>query len=192
METLPGGLFGPAVVAALVAAAITWGREAYLDRTRRRERVRDVQIALAAEIRAYVAVLERDDPAVYGAAMGARIREAGDGEGRFTPFILRERNDTVFNALLPEIQMVPEGAVDDVVVYYQQTVAIAALAEDMRTEAYGALEAERRAAIYADYTSMKVEALRLGKAALASLGRSVGRDEAEPPISSPVEDRSGR
>ena len=151
-----------------------------------------MQIALAAEIRAYVAVLERDDPAAYGAAMGARIRDAGDGEGRFTPFILQERNDTVFMALLPDIQMVAERAVDDVVVYYQQIVAIAALAEDMRSDGYARLEAERRAAIYADYISMKVEALRLGRQALAGLERSMSEAAGRGRVNTPAAGRSGR
>lgn len=39
----------------------------------RAERVRDVQRALFAEIRAYLAVLERDHIAEYGAAIARRI-----------------------------------------------------------------------------------------------------------------------
>ncbi|MEO1688051.1 MAG: hypothetical protein AAFU61_09110 [Pseudomonadota bacterium] len=162
----------------MVAAAVAWAHEAYLNSARRRERARDVQIALAAEIRAYVAVLERDDPAEHGRRMEERILQAGDGEDRFTPFVLQERNDTVFQALLPDIQVVSREAVDDVVVYCQQIVAIAAPAEDMRTEGYAGLGGERRAAIHSDCISMKTEALRLGRTAVQSLSESVERSDA--------------
>ena len=148
-----------------------------------------MQIAVAAEIRAYVAALERDDLDAFGAAMAARILEAGEGEGAFVPFIPAERNDTVFRALLPEVQVLPEGVIDSVVLYYQQITAIGALIEDMRSDRFAALEARRRADVYESYVSMKREALRMGRAALEDLGRSL---EAPRRLSSRVSGRSGR
>jgi len=91
------GWLGPAVVAAIVAASVSWLREVWFERRRRRERVLDLQIALVAEIRAYQLVLERDDLAFFGEEMDRRIRGRGDGEGRFVPFVPKERNDTVFS-----------------------------------------------------------------------------------------------
>jgi hypothetical protein len=180
---------GPAVVAAFVAALFAVGREIFFDRRRRRLRARDLQIALAAEIRAHVAALERDDLETYGAAMTARILDGGEGEGRFTPFIPSERNDTVFAASLAEVQLLPEGVIDSVVVYYQQLAAISALIEDMRSERYDRLEARRRADIYESYVSLKREALRLGRVALDDLAASL---EAPRRLSSRASARSDR
>jgi|OM-RGC.v1.018490477 hypothetical protein len=181
---------GPAVVAAVVAALFSVLREVLLDRRSRSRRERDLQIALAAEIRAHVAALERDDLEAYGEAMTARILEAGDGPGAFTPFIPSERNDTVFAAVLPEVQVLPEGVIDGVVVYYQQLAAISALIEDMRGARYAELPAARRADVYASYVSMKREALRLGRLALDDLAASLAAPRRR--LSSRASGRSGR
>jgi hypothetical protein len=181
---------GPAVVAAIVAALFAVGREIFFDRRRRGRRERDLQITLAAEIRAHVAALERDDLDAYGAEMTARILDGGDGEGRFTPFIPTERNDTVFAASLGEVSLLPEGVIDSVVVYYQQLAAISALIEDMRGERYAGLEARRRADIYESYLSLKREALRLGRLALDDLAASLEAPRRS--LSSRASARSGR
>jgi len=149
---------GPAIIAALIAAIFGILREKHFDGKRRHERVKDIQIALLAEIRAYVAVLKRDRLDEFEQGMLARMQ----GDKDFVPFIPREKNDTVFQAILVDIHILPESSIDPVVVYYSQIVAIAEMALDMRTTMFAKLEMQRRMDVYRNFISMKQEAVVLG------------------------------
>lgn len=214
---------GPAIVAAAIGTVGAFWARVWLEQRARRRRMRDLEVALAAEIRAYVAALERDGLAAALEAMKGRIlrgaaeddAEVADGlapEGRrgFTPFIPREANDTVFRALIGDLPVLPASLVDRVTVYYQQIAALAALIEDMRAPEFAALSQTRKAGIYDSYIQMKIEALRLGRAAVdaltahieggdLSLAMQVRRERAEragagapDAVSSPASGRSGR
>lgn len=166
-------LVDPRLSAALVAASVSvavWLASAmrdWLSAGRQRKRaVFDVQRALYAEIRAYLAVLKRDDVAVYGARTAGRIRS----EPGFFPIIPREDNAMVFAALLPQIHLLPRAAIDPVVLYYSQIKAINLLIDDLRDIDPAQTEAGRAAAMYEDYIAMKVEALDLGEDALLMMG----------------------
>ena len=102
--------------------------------------------------------------------MLARIVE-GDG---FAPFIPRERNDTVFAALLPNIHILPRSTIDPVVQYYSQLAAQDALADDMRGESFRTMSPQRRAALYRDYIGLKLRALDYGNEALATIDAYAG------------------
>ncbi len=147
-----------------------WQSRRHQDRLRR-ERVNDVQRALYAEIRAYVAVLERDGFAEntapeYTRDMAARIR----GEPDFFPLIPHERNRTIFSAVISDIHVLPRAVVDPVAVYYSQLVAIETMIRDLRGLDKAKIGAERAARIYEDYVSMKTEALVLGRDAMLMMG----------------------
>ncbi|MDO5606429.1 MAG: hypothetical protein Q4G25_14835, partial [Paracoccus sp. (in: a-proteobacteria)] len=115
-----------AVIAGLFVA-IGWWVVAWQSRLRdakmRAERVRDVQRALFAEIRAYLAVLERDQIAEYGGNIAARI----EAEPGYFPVIPTEHNDAIFRAIVGEIHVLPRDTIDPVVLYYSQLNAIAAM-----------------------------------------------------------------
>ena len=102
-----------AVIAGVFLAAgwwvVAWQNRRRDDRLRA-ERVRDVQRALFAEIRAYLAVLHRDDVAAYG----ARIAERITSEPGYFPVIPSEKNDAIFNAIVGEIHVLPRDTVDPV------------------------------------------------------------------------------
>ncbi|MBA4489531.1 hypothetical protein [Paracoccus sp. S1E-3] len=168
-----------AVIAGLFLA-IGWWVVALQGRRRdaklRAERVRDVQRALFAEIRAYLAVLERDHIAEYGAAIAARI----ETEQGYFPVIPTEHNNAIFHAIVSEIHVLPRDTVDPVVLYYSQLNAIGAMITDLRALDTARIGQERAAAMYRDYISMKLGAIELGEGALAAIranmdgtGRSV-------------------
>ncbi|MBL9058452.1 MAG: hypothetical protein JNK88_00310 [Mangrovicoccus sp.] len=132
----------------------------------RQERLRDAHRALFAEIKHNVENLgSAEDLKSFGGSMLARIVE-GDG---FAPFIPRERNDTVFAALLPNIHILPRATIDPVVQYYSQLAAQDALADDMRGESFRTMSPQRRAALYRDYIGLKLRALDYGNEALETI-----------------------
>ncbi|MCF6303781.1 MAG: hypothetical protein L3J33_00215 [Rhodobacteraceae bacterium] len=149
---------GPAIIATVIASVFGFLRDRHFDGKRRQERVKDIQIALLAEIRAYVAVLVRDRLDEFEQGMLARMQ----GDKNFVPFIPREKNDTFFQAILADIHILPESSIDPVVVYYSQIVAIAEMALDMRTKMFAELEMQRRMDVYRNFISMKQEAVVLG------------------------------
>ncbi|WP_313137201.1 hypothetical protein [Paracoccus jeotgali] len=135
------------------------------DRKNRAERVRDVQRALFAEIRAYLAVLERDDIANYGAAMAERI----EMEEGFFPIIPTEHNDAIFRAIVSDIHVLPRDTVDPVVLYYSQLNAISAMIADLRALDVERIGPVRAGAMYRDYISMKLGAAELGASAIKAI-----------------------
>lgn len=180
-----------AVIAGVFLAA-GWWVVAFQNRRRdgnlRAERVRDVQRALFAEIRAYLAALRRDDVASYG----ARIQDRILSQPGYFPVIPTERNDAIFRAIVGEIHVLPRDTVDPIVLYYSQLNAIAAMIQDLRELDVTKIGAERAANMYRDYISMKIEALQLGDSALESIRANIdGRAPRAMAVSSPASGRSG-
>lgn len=180
-----------AIIAGLFVA-IGWWVVAFQNRKRaadlRAERVRDVQRALFAEIRAYLAVLRRDDVAAYGAGIVERILT----EPAFFPFIPTERNDAIFRAIVGEIHVLPRDTVDPVVLYYSQLNAISAMIEDLRGLDVASIGPKRAAGMYRDYISMKVEAIEMGDNALEAIRANIDGRADPDTVSNPASGRSGR
>lgn len=180
-----------AIIAGLFVA-IGWWVVAFQNRRRaaelRAERVRDVQRALFAEIRAYLAVLRRDDVAAYG----ARIMERILNEPGYFPVIPTERNDAIFRAIVGEIHVLPRDTVDPVVLYYSQLNAIAAMIDDLRVLDVAKIGPERAAGMYRDYISMKVEAIEMGDNALEAIRANIDGRADPDGVNSPASGRSGR
>lgn len=173
-----GALLAGAFIA--IGWVVNGRQERRRDAALRAERVRDVQRALYAEIRAHLAVLKRDDIATYGAGIAARI----EAEPGYFPVIPTEQNATVFAAILKEIHVLPRATVDPVVLYYSQLAVIGAMIGDLRALDLARIGAIRAAAMYRDYIAMKLQALELGEEALAMMrlhldGGSVSVSNAE-------------
>lgn len=188
--SLLDALISPQVLSAMVAGgflALGWVFTHWLslrrDRRLRAERVRDVQRAIFAEIRAYLAALERDHLADYGAAIGARI----ETEPGYFPVIPTEHNDAIFQAIVKEIHVLPRDTVDPVVLYYSQLNAIGAMIADLRGLDVATIGPARAAAMYRDYISMKLGAIELGEAALAAIRANMDGTRR---VSSPASGRS--
>ncbi|SDD81530.1 hypothetical protein SAMN05421538_102496 [Paracoccus isoporae] len=176
-----------AMIAGLFLAAGWWVvalQNRRRDNKHRAERIRDVQRAIFAEIRAYIAVLERDRIAEYGEEIARRI----ESETGYFPVIPTEHNDAIFRAIVGELHILPRGTVDPVVLYYSQLNAIGAMIADLRGLDLDRIGPERAGAMYRDYISMKLGAIELGEAAMTAIRSNIdgtGR------ISSPDGDRSG-
>lgn len=127
------------------------------------ERQRDYHKALYAEIGNFVATLSADD----GTETLARMRNDAD----FVPFVPREHNDHIFDAIVDEVDVLPRQTIDAVVAYYSLTKAVSTLADDMRGERFQELEQDRRVLIYSDYLEMRAQALATGQFALLLIQR---------------------
>lgn len=144
----------------------------------RDEQLRDAHRALFAEIATYLTTLWDSD------ALDDLAAETIDRMRRdpgFVPFVPRERADRLYESVIPQIHVLPRVTIDPVVRYYSIVEAIAALAEDMRSDRFASLETERRIAIYRDYIEMRKQALHIGRIAntLIAVYASEGRDAAE-------------
>lgn len=166
------GAIDPRLLAAVIGAGVVglgWlvtelrGRMAA--RRNRRERERDVQMALMAEIEPNLETLELFDLSEYLERLTDRMR----ADASFIPFVPQERNDTVFLSMVSEIHVLPEPVIKPVVRYYSQLFAIDGMIDDLRSEGFRALSPERREAVYTDYISMKAGALKFGRLALESI-----------------------
>jgi len=164
LNNLPLAAFVAAAVAMLGWIFNHW-RERREERRRRKEKTRDFQKALFAEIIAYVETLERDNLPEYADALIKKM-EKGTVQKPYIPFVPQEKNDTIFQALVKDIHILPRSVIDPVVLYYSQLIAIQVLISDIRSEAYARLEKQRRIAIYEDYIAMKTVARKLGRNAL--------------------------
>lgn len=158
-----------AVIAGLFLA-VGWVVNGWQNRRRderlRLRRISDVQRALFAEIRAYLAALMRDDLEQYGADVAKRIRT----DDSYFPVIPQERNRSIFSAIVAEIHILPRAVIDPVALYYSQLVAIEAIIDDLKGIDKSVIGAERAARMYEDYIAMKREALMLGQDALLLMG----------------------
>lgn len=157
-----------AVVAGLFVAVGWWvvhWQNRRRDAANRAERVRDVQRALFAEIRAYVSALRRQDFETYGAEVARRI----ETESGYFPTIPTEANDAIFRAIIGEIHVLPRDTIDPLVVYYSQLSAIGAAISDLRALDPGTVQPERAAAMYRNYLASKRDAVLLGEKALLAI-----------------------
>ncbi len=129
----------------------------------RAEKLRDYHKALYAEIGSALVAFADEEGA--GARTLARMR-ADEG---FIPFIPREHNDHVFDAIVGELDALPRQTIDAIVGYYSLVKTISDFAEDLRAPRFRDpdLDQERRIAMYEDYLSMRAQAFAFGRYALA-------------------------
>ena len=125
----------------------------------RTERLRDLHRALYSEIQHNLDNLgSEDDLKAHAEKMLARMEE-GDG---FVPFIPRERNDTVFQAVVGDLHILPRTSIDPVVRYYSQLAALDAMVEDTRGETFKEISPRRRGEIYSDYIALRMRLVEFG------------------------------
>lgn len=156
------------------------------------ERLRDYHKAIYAEIGNALQNLWDQG---HSEQIGAQMIERMEADPSFVPFIPKEQHDYVFDSILDEIEVLPRQTIDAIVAYYSQIKSIAALADDMRDEAFHDLPQNRRIAVYADYLSMRKQAFAFGQHALklilafadggAPAAEKVARDAAHRAASSP-------
>lgn len=136
----------------------------------------DIQLALRAEIQdSYDTFTYRDlDTRAFGRAVENRILEGGDGPNSFHPFIARDANQIVFDALKERLHFLPTGVIDEVIQFYCQMADLQAFSGHMMQSDFKELEARRRAAAYGHYIQMTIECERRAQDALTQLNYSLG------------------
>ena len=140
----------------------------YLDSIRRRERMQDVRTAIRAEIRSHRARLLLFEPASSEQQISEKLMVSPG----FTPFIPREPQSFVFEAIVAEIHILPTQIIDPTIYYYRQIATLAQFAEDLRSDRYLALEPNRKLEMYKDYVAMGRYALQLADEAIAAIEKS--------------------
>jgi hypothetical protein len=148
---------GPAIVAAVISGLVSLivvqlnfrgARKA--DRLRRAEKVRDIQIALRAEIRSELMNLRHH--AIDAAVIEVTRRYAE--ESGYSVSVPRPAKHIVFEAIVGEIHILPERVIDPIVLYVRQRQAVERLVEDMRDSSFKTLSRDRQLAMYEDYARM--------------------------------------
>jgi hypothetical protein len=151
------------------------------------ERLRDYHKALYAEIGNALATLWDEG---QSEGHGARTIEAMRGDAEYVPFVPREHNDHIFNAILADIDVLPRQTIDAIVSYYSLIKGINALADDMRGQGFRILPQARRILVYSDYLEMRRQAFATGQYALKLIlayadGGADGAERAKRAFSSP-------
>ena len=175
-----GGLLDTVVIAAIVSAAVTalgwfashWS-EIRLDTQRRAEKIIDVQTALLAEIESNLTRYAEIDLDSHKTEMVRKIARRG-AKKPFTPFVPRDAPEIIFEAMLPDIHILPTETIDDVVAYYKQEYKLRELVEDLRSSRYQELEQDRKAKLYEDYVWQIKTVLITGEQARNALRGSLG------------------
>jgi len=181
------GLLDTIVIAAIVSAAVTalgwfashWS-ETRLEAKRRDEKIVDVQTALLAEIESNLTRYEEIDLDDHVADMTRRILRKGRAQA-FTPFVPRDAPEIVFEAMLPDVHILPTETIDDVVAYYKQEYKLRELVEDLRSDRYQELEQTRKARLYEDYVWQIKTVLITGAQARDALRGSLGLETVSTP-----------
>lgn len=167
-----------AVIGAVVVALgwlISYQLEQGRRRDDRREKEVDIQKALRAEIKAIVDAPQNKDLA-GSLERGLARFDAETSDAPYVPFIPHEKHDTVFQALVSDIHLLPTETVEPVILYYNQTVSISMMASDLRTERFAELDKTRRSKILRDYMRMKIEGQRLGRIAIDALSDHIDQN----------------
>lgn len=151
-----------AVIAGVVVA-IGWMVNGYSNRRSaaraRRERLRDTHRALFAEIRAVMdALVGVETLMAHRETVLARM----DQDPKFVPFVPKEHQDQMFQAIIADVSILPRVTIDSIVTFYGQLHKIEGLAEDMRGAAFKELSQQRRLNIYRDFIEMKTRLFAYG------------------------------
>jgi len=140
------------------------------DRRHRKEKVRDFQIALRAEIRSELHNLLSIDFDRHLSEIEARYA-ATAGYSVFPSYPARH---VVFEALKNEIQILPEPVIDVVILYSRQRYAIEKFVEDMRDDRFAKLGTDRQLEMYRDYIEMQKYLVEAARLSAKALDRSLG------------------
>lgn len=167
------GLAFAAVVGAL-SYALSRRADRRLQRQWRAEKASDLQAALRAEVRSVWYELEDAGPsAALEAAMVDKIDEGRWTPPGFTPFIPKAAPSVLLEAIVSDLALLDDDVVEPTIRYYRQSMLVAHLAEDLRSDRFASLPADRKIEIVRTYfrlqDSMKVGAAKLNDRLEAAL-----------------------
>jgi hypothetical protein len=163
---------GPAIVAAVISALITaigwfvtYRTSLGIEKERRREKIRDFQIALRAEIRSELHNLNDEN---LGAELDA-IEKQYSASGSYSVFVPGLVRHDVFNNLIKELHILPERVIDPLILYSRQRQALDGFAQDMRSERFTKVSQARQLEMYRDYVAVTRYLRTLATEAVAAI-----------------------
>lgn len=174
VAVVSGLLIAGSALFGLVFNAALARQDAMRQRWERRD---DVMRALAAEIKHYRRALLQFPVDDVIEDMAPRIRQG------YVPIVPSENNATVFQAVLPDIHVLPRAVIDPIVQYYSQIKEIEAAIDDLRSDFFrsGTDEGDntRRLQMYRQYLGVKLRALDYSAAALGALNVDLVKADAD-------------
>ena len=171
------GWLGSALIATLVSSLVTafgWyvthRNSRRLEELRRDEKVIDFQTALIAEINTNIARFSGTKLEVHAREMRKLILA---GRRDYTPFVLRYSGTIVFDEVLKEIHILPNGVIQDVIAYYKQEHALQLLADDLRSENFAKLDKQRKADLFVEFIRNIEGSHKQGELAIAAMRQAI-------------------
>ncbi len=145
------------IVAALISSVVTaagwfvnYRNSLGIEQEKRREKVRDFQIALRAEIRSELHHLDAARLKEGLAAVEARYAASKT----YSVFVLGIARHVIFENLVKELHLLPEPVIDPVVLYYRQRQLIEQAGSDMRLDRFGGCSQAQQLEMYRDYIAL--------------------------------------
>ena len=179
---------GPVIIATIISSIVTafgwlvnYRTSLGIEKERRKEKVRDFQIALRAEIRSELHHLNEVDFAANLARIEARYGESKDYSVLVTSLV----RHVVFDTLVTEIYLLPEAVIDPVILYSRQRQIVDQLASDMRLESFRHTSQAHQLEMYRNYLDLMLHMRRLAQEALTALETELGKKRA---LNSPAAD----
>lgn len=166
----------PAIVAIVVSAIVTaigwfvtYRNSLNLEKERRREKIRDFQIALRAEIRSELhhlneENLDRDLKSIEAAYKASKTYSV------YVPGLARH---AVYDNLVKDIHILPESVIDPLILYSRQRQLLDQFASEMRSERFAKLAQERQLEMYRDFVAVTKYLRALAVDAVASINAAL-------------------
>ena len=162
----------PAFVAAIISLLITavgWQVNYWnalgIEKEKRREKVRDFQIALRAEIRSELNHLNKENLAADLEAIENRY----SASKTYSVFVPNLAKHAIFESLVSDIHVLPEGVIDPLILYSRQRQILDNFATDMRSERFSKITQDRQLAMYRDYVAVMAYLKLLASDAVAAI-----------------------
>lgn len=167
---------GPVIVAAAVSgfmSVVGWFVTSWqairLEHRRRKERVHDFQVALRAEIAS-------DRLGFVFADNDALLRDVASryrSDPAYRPIVPHLASNVVFDAIVPEIHVLPGDVIEPVIRYARLHQVLAKFVDDLRAATANGLPAERAVVMFTDYFEMLGRLEARAEAAIAALDVSL-------------------
>lgn len=140
---------------------------------RRAERIRDVQLALRADIKIVASHLRTVDfDAKRSAGVDLILASEGESPG-YTPFVPELTEPMLWKSISTDIPILPRAVIEPVVLFYDQREALRLFVGDLRSEIFKELDARRKAAMFESYVEMQRKLAFYAGSAFDALGASL-------------------
>ena len=147
----------PAIIAVVVSALVTvvgwfvtFRYSLRLERERRREKIRDFQIALRAEIRSELQHLNEENLDLELTT----IENAYKASKTYSVYVPGLARHAVFDNLVKEIHILPENVIDPLILYSRQRQMLDQFSSEMRSDKFAKLAQSRQLNMYRDYVGV--------------------------------------